>query len=765
MITDFWQNFYVTKDKKFLVSSYDRTRLRGMILNNQEIDAVRELMIIRERCQNKYEVEKLDNLIRFGQVFYAKKWRKEYITGKVAIIIPVYNADKYIKRCVESALFQSYSNIEVIVINDCSKDRTANILDELSLIHRNLVVVHRDQQSGGPSIPRMQGIDLASSEYIYFLDSDDWIDADVIFRLVSTALESNSDIVIMGGFFNHQSDGNAEIRKYNSNYISFDNDKFLGRYHESFFLWDKLYKKSFIVDNKLSLAETKASEEVPFIIKAYYYANKIAVVNDLIGYHYSREREGSITVSTRKKVYADYEFVAWDHVKTWCKDANVHQNYVKLVNVRMAVSLSYAYEISHSEHKRRFFLQMKSELAKIDTEFCKNFFSELSWNSKFNQIDGVIKLTFDQYVLQYDKSVLKNERKKNLAFCPDWSASNPYQALLYRGIEDSFNLKNIPISFEEVVADHIEFSQRFRYLHLHWIHGWIDYHDKQKVQEALQVLNKLKDLGVVLIWTVHNLYVHDTGGSVDELNFRKNLAKIVNHTIVHSKYARNLILEKYELQNYADNIIVSNHGHYEEIYGEKRDVVRCKKVLKIDSDFFVIGCIGEIRPYKGVLEFLESASKLVIQNKKVLIYVAGACKDKLMADKLKAYECKNIKINIGRIADNDLRNIICACDVVAIPYKRYLTSGAAILGLTYSKPIIYAEGSISEIVSNGEVKLGWSYGEKGDYRTLSDLLESLLSNLDEVRVKISLMDFNAYIKRDSFREISKLTLSKIFGNF
>jgi glycosyltransferase involved in cell wall biosynthesis len=405
---------------------------------------------------------------------------------------------------------------------------------------------------------------------------------------------------------------------------------------------------------------------------------------------------------------------------------------------------------------------MKSQLSSIELGYAEKFFEELSWSSKYNQIVGVLRLSFDEFILKFDKIALKDGRNSNLAYCPDWSSSNPYQTLLYAGIKKNFNTKAIPVAFTEVIADPLEFAFKYRYLHLHWIHGWVDHHNKNKVEEALRVLTELKDSGVIIIWTVHNLFVHDTGGSSEELYFRSKLAKLVDFILVHSKYARDLILEKYDLEKYKKNILVSNHGHYEQVYGESRDSIRCKKILKIKSDSFVIGCIGEIKPYKGILEFLEEASKIISNYENVLIYIAGACKDKLLADKILSYANKNIKINIGRIHDNELRNNICACDVLAIPYKKYLTSGAAILGFTYGKPVIYAEGSITEIASYGEVKLGWSYGANGDFQSLNKLLVNILSNTENTRNCISKMDFKSYLHRESFSEISKLSLDQIF---
>ena len=115
--------------------------------------------------------------------------------NKVSIIIPIYNAEKYLKNCIDSVLMQTYENIEIILINDGSNDYSENICKSYLPKYKNIKYFY--QQNKGVSIARNNGIKNASGDFIYFLDADDTIDNDFVKSSVEVANENNSDIVIV----------------------------------------------------------------------------------------------------------------------------------------------------------------------------------------------------------------------------------------------------------------------------------------------------------------------------------------------------------------------------------------------------------------------------------------------------------------------------------------------------------------------------------------------------------------------------------------
>ena len=111
--------------------------------------------------------------------------KKKYL---LSVIVPIFNSEKYIKQCVYSILQQSLKNIEIILINDGSTDRSLYIIKQLQEKHENIKIIDNKIPSGNPGTPRNQGIKIAQGKYIGFVDSDDWIEKDYYKNLINIAL-------------------------------------------------------------------------------------------------------------------------------------------------------------------------------------------------------------------------------------------------------------------------------------------------------------------------------------------------------------------------------------------------------------------------------------------------------------------------------------------------------------------------------------------------------------------------------------------------
>ncbi|MDR0474129.1 MAG: glycosyltransferase [Treponema sp.] len=113
---------------------------------------------------------------------------------KVSIIVPVYNAEKYLRRCVDSILAQTFTDFECILIDDCSPDKCPEICDEYKKIDDRIKTLHKTENTG-PVATRKTGIENATGDFIQFVDSDDWIEPEMTERLYKRALSENLDIV------------------------------------------------------------------------------------------------------------------------------------------------------------------------------------------------------------------------------------------------------------------------------------------------------------------------------------------------------------------------------------------------------------------------------------------------------------------------------------------------------------------------------------------------------------------------------------------
>ena len=179
----------------------------------------------------------------------------------ISIIVPIYNIDNYVSKCIESILSQTHSNIEVILIDDGSTDKSSNICDYYSKKDARIVAIHK--KNGGLSSARNTGLDIAKGKYIGFVDGDDYIEPNMYEELLNNIHEHQSDIAIC----------NYNDIKNNKKYTNyFDNElektpiegknKFDILYKNYNFVicsWNKLYKKE--IFNNLRFPENKIFEE------------------------------------------------------------------------------------------------------------------------------------------------------------------------------------------------------------------------------------------------------------------------------------------------------------------------------------------------------------------------------------------------------------------------------------------------------------------------------------------------------------------------
>ncbi len=206
---------------------------------------------------------------------------------KVSIIIPIYNAEKYLKECLASIKNQTYKNIEVLMINDGSTDNSENICKEFLSDERfNLI----NKENGGVSSARNVGISKSTGEYILFVDSDDWCEKDLLMKTVGD--ENNYDIIFFDYFKSYQ-DKEQKIELNLQKNIDIKKEiivnKFIGGY-----LWNKIFNANIIRNENLKFSkEISYCEDLIFVIEYIKYINSLNYVREPL-YHY-RIRKSSIS--------------------------------------------------------------------------------------------------------------------------------------------------------------------------------------------------------------------------------------------------------------------------------------------------------------------------------------------------------------------------------------------------------------------------------------------------------------------------------------
>lgn len=223
---------------------------------------------------------------------------------KVSVIIPVYNVEKYLRKCLDSVINQTYQNLEIILIDDGSPDNCGDICDHYAEADNRIKVIHK--KNGGLSAARNDGLKLATGKWISFIDSDDWCELDLYEKAVAAAEKENVDILIYNLFRNYDHKETAIMAfpeafvSTDINFISKMQLSALSKFYTPFlhnwsqgFPWDKLFRASLIIDNQLTFAtNVKANEDVIFGLHAFQFAKKIAYIDAYL-YHY-RDNPNSI---------------------------------------------------------------------------------------------------------------------------------------------------------------------------------------------------------------------------------------------------------------------------------------------------------------------------------------------------------------------------------------------------------------------------------------------------------------------------------------
>lgn len=219
---------------------------------------------------------------------------------KVSVVVPIYNIDSYLDRCLSSIINQSFSDFEVLCINDGSKDNSQSIVDKY--VQKDSRFKSFIKENGGLSDARNYSIDHVNGEYIFFLDGDDYIEPNCLEELYKYALEYNQDLV-MCGYNEVNYDGtinNIVVKKTNLVYGSLSkNPDFLYDYPHC--AWNKLYSSRFFKELGIRYPKGLYYEDVGTTPLIYLEANNIAYINKPL-INYVVNRPGNITTSVNKKI-------------------------------------------------------------------------------------------------------------------------------------------------------------------------------------------------------------------------------------------------------------------------------------------------------------------------------------------------------------------------------------------------------------------------------------------------------------------------------
>jgi glycosyltransferase involved in cell wall biosynthesis len=446
--------------------------------------------------------------------------RKINKQAKISVIVPIYNKELYIEKCLNSILQQTLSEIEIILIDDGSTDNSVNVINTFKDSRINLI----RQKNKGASSARNCGIKIATGEYIAFVDADDYIENTMYEKMYTTAENLNSDIIV------------CQFRKYNSTGTLFETNS-LDETFESILLgksfsvmWNKIYKRSLFTENNISFMENIYYEDIGTLYKLYHFAKKINVIEDRFYNWYLREN--SVTESFTKK-HINSMFKVLIDMLDFIKTHNLISKYFEYYLIKYFSSIEFLFNRVHTHCKEFSLSKSLYKLIFINFEKDSIFDDENFEKLKFLNFNLYHEIRF--FIL--NKDLLTNLSKNQL----------------------SFILKNLSIKKEETISSDQNLIQNLlmkkRVLYNSQIENFIKLDFSIKLNSLFKEIKKL---------TTQNkkfaIYGNGIIGNIIAKEIKENLIVIFdqnNH--IQSEYS-NVVLPS-EMKNYNfDTLIISVFG-------------------------------------------------------------------------------------------------------------------------------------------------------------------------------------------------------------
>lgn len=212
-------------------------------------------------------------------------------TKQISVVIPVYNVEKYLSKCIESVINQTYWNIEILLINDGSTDNCGLICDKYAVKDNRVRVIHKE--NGGLSAARNIGLGLANGHYIAFLDSDDYIDSEMYETLVDALENADADIAACG--FKEVYQNKTIVNSHTNSVTIYDkvgavNSLFAETKNVRFEVWNKVFKKEII--GSIRFKDRQIFEDVYFDRNVFLKISSLVYIDKPM-HNYLKEREGN----------------------------------------------------------------------------------------------------------------------------------------------------------------------------------------------------------------------------------------------------------------------------------------------------------------------------------------------------------------------------------------------------------------------------------------------------------------------------------------
>ena len=313
---------------------------------------------------------------------------------KVSVIVPVYNVEKYITRCLTSLVNQTIDDLEIILVNDGSKDNSEQIIRQFKKDYKNIIYVKKE--NGGLSSARNFGLIYATGEYVAFLDSDDYVDRAIYQKMYEKAKATNSDYVECDFIWKYPDHEKIDLGfRYKDKKEMFEKARVVA--------WNKLIKREIIIDNKLEFPVGLYYEDIEFFYKLLPYINNFSFVEEPLIYYVQRDNSIVNKQDSRTKQI----FKVLENVIDYYKKIGLYSEYEK------QIEYTYARILLCSSLKRMIQIPDKLTREMLLTETWQNLNSNFpNWKQneilrKNNTVNGIFMKTMNNFSFKIYTKILR----------------------------------------------------------------------------------------------------------------------------------------------------------------------------------------------------------------------------------------------------------------------------------------------------------------------------------------------------------------------
>lgn len=281
----------------------------------------------------------------------------------ISIIIPVYNVAKYLPRCIESILNQSYKEFEAIFINDGSLDNSLEILQEYSKKDNRVHIINKENEGSGEA--RNIGLKKSKGQYISFIDSDDWVHKDYLKLMYEEIERSNSDVVMCNPIKTYDDENkNKNLRTGKFNIVNLEkNPEKIVDILAMPVLWNKLYNKKIIMDKKIKFSKLIIGEDLEFLYRVILNSKKISKVEKNLYFYY--HRADSLTKDKFNEKKLNDIFYVLDKIDEILTDKRSLKYFDRYKVIYILGALEYLDRINDIGMRNKFLKKSKTEAKQI----------------------------------------------------------------------------------------------------------------------------------------------------------------------------------------------------------------------------------------------------------------------------------------------------------------------------------------------------------------------------------------------------------------